>query len=165
MSDSSIESSSKPWDRLLSKWTALLAVLLLVGGIAWRFWWPYQRQLWVIQAMRAAGGEFTIGFEPVGPEWLRNLVGDEALQVFGDPTASVTGMPLFGDEGLKHLAHLTNLEYLDLNGTQVSDEGLKHLIGLIRIEWLNLENTQVSDEGVARLRLALPHCEITFNGD
>ena len=49
---------------------------------------------------------------------------------------------------------------LDLSRTQVTDAGLKHLAGLTNLQSLHLHNTQVTDAGVAKLRTALPACDI-----
>jgi hypothetical protein len=191
MTDSRSDPSSKPWDRLLSKWTALLALLLLICGIPLSFWMPYQRQRWALQAIEAAGAKVSVEFGPGGPDWLRNLIGDEAMQVFDEPKRIfiLGAMPRFGDEGLRRLAGLANvntlvltgaqvsddglaylvglteLRYLGLSHTQISDEGLKHLAGLTDLENLYLADTQVSDEGVARLRRALPGCMIYAGAD
>jgi hypothetical protein len=64
------------------------------------------------------------------------------------------------DDDLPKLWSLDKCLYLELNNTQVTDRGLEHLEGLSNLKHLNLQNTQVTDEGVARLRTALPDCEI-----
>jgi hypothetical protein len=56
-----------------------------------------------------------------------------------------------GDEGVKHLADLTELQKLSLEGTHVSDEGLKSLAKLSKLETLNLSDTKVTDEGMKEL--------------
>lgn len=50
-------------------------------------------------------------------------------------------------ELLKHLRGLTKLEYLSLNGPQITDEVLAHLSGLKRLNRLNLGIARVSDAG------------------
>ncbi len=64
------------------------------------------------------------------------------------------------DAGLAHLAGLTQLRDLCLQGTQITDAGLKHLAGLTQLRELHLENTQIMDDGVKKLRQALPKCDI-----
>ncbi len=64
------------------------------------------------------------------------------------------------DDDLPHLWSLDKCLSLELNNTQVTDRGLKYLEGRSNLKYLNLQNTQVTDEGVARLRAALPDCEI-----
>jgi hypothetical protein len=49
---------------------------------------------------------------------------------------------------------------LNLNGTQVTDAGLPHIAPLTQLRELLLVDTKVSDEGVAKLKQALPDCEI-----
>jgi internalin A len=42
------------------------------------------------------------------------------------------------DAGLKELAGLNNLQWLDLTGTRITDAGLKELAGLKNLQWLTL---------------------------
>jgi hypothetical protein len=153
MTDAPSRPAFKPLDLLLSKWTALLAVLLLIGGIALQQWLPNQRLRWAIQALDADGAKVFVDYEEFGPEWLRVLAGHEALQVFAEPefVSIQAATTHFGDEGMMHLTGLKQLVRLDLRNTQVSDEGLKHLVGLTELEDLDLSNTQVSDEGLKHL--------------
>jgi hypothetical protein len=118
-----------------------------------------------------------LDFTRVGDEGLarvRELTQLEMLYLYG---TRVT------DAGLKHVAQLRALRRLDLGGTRVSDEGLVHLRGLSELEELALARARLSDaglahleslrlrrlelvrtavtaEGVARLKEALPWCEI-----
>jgi len=64
---------------------------------------------------------------------------------------------------LKHLKGMSQLETLNLRGTQVSDDGLVHLRGLTTLKSLNLTNTGVTDEGAKKLQQALPNCSIVRN--
>jgi Leucine Rich repeat len=59
------------------------------------------------------------------------------------------------DAGLLHIAVLTNLEALDLDGTQVTDGGLARLQGLKQLVGLHCGTPTVGDEGLASLQ-ALP---------
>jgi len=152
--DSLSAPSFKPLDLIFSKWTALLAVLLLIGGVALSLWLPYQRRGRAIQEIKAAGGVVDDYFAPGGPRWLRHLVGDEAMQGYFDVpklTSIDASLKDYGDEDLKHLAGLTKLRYLDLNNTQVSDDGLQHLARMTKLELLSLNSTQVGDEGLKHL--------------
>jgi CheY-like chemotaxis protein len=56
------------------------------------------------------------------------------------------------DEGLAHVAQLTDLEELHLDHTAVSDAGIRLLVGLHRLRILDLKGTQVTDAGLAHLR-------------
>jgi internalin A len=42
------------------------------------------------------------------------------------------------DAGLKELAALKNLQWLEPGGTKITDAGLKELAGLKNLQWLNL---------------------------
>jgi hypothetical protein len=54
------------------------------------------------------------------------------------------------------LGQLSDLQFLSLDGTQVTDAGLAHLKGLNGLKWLKLTKTSVTDAGVAKLRESLP---------
>jgi hypothetical protein len=49
-----------------------------------------------------------------------------------------------------------------LYGTSISDDGLKHLAGLKNLEWVNVQSTNVTDRGkaVKELQKSLPACQI-----
>ena len=57
-----------------------------------------------------------------------------------------------GDDQMRHLSGLVNLEYLDLSFTALTDRGLAHLAGLTRLKNLNLLQTRFSDAGLENLR-------------
>lgn len=64
------------------------------------------------------------------------------------------------DAGLAHIRELTNLQALDLAGTQVSDDGLAYLRGLKNLQFLYLSGTQVTDDKVRQLQDDLPECQM-----
>lgn len=68
---------------------------------------------------------------------------------------SLAGAPVWD---LSPLARLTKLEYLEIPDTQVTD--LTPLMGLSNLKRLNLRGTPVPPDEVARLRQALPRCQI-----
>jgi hypothetical protein len=55
------------------------------------------------------------------------------------------------------------LSELSLVDCDITDVGLKHLTELKRLKKLSLERTGVTAEGVAKLRLALPKCDVGSN--
>lgn len=64
------------------------------------------------------------------------------------------------DAGLEHIARLKTLRRLDLCRTSVSDAGIMQLKSLGELQQLDVTDTKVSDQGAAKLRRALPACEI-----
>jgi hypothetical protein len=69
------------------------------------------------------------------------------------------------DRALKHLEQLVNLEELDVGGvTQITDEGLSHLCKMTWLKHLNVRAKRVTTDGTARLRQALPECEVIGRG-
>jgi Leucine-rich repeat (LRR) protein len=83
-------------------------------------------------------------------------IGDADLALLGD-LAGTRHLKLkradISDAGLAHLAGLTQLETLVLQGEpRVSDAGLAHLSGLSQLRTLNLGRSEVTDEGLAAIR-------------
>ena len=64
------------------------------------------------------------------------------------------------DVGMKELAGLKGLTYLDLNFTKVTDVSLKEFRQLKSLNKLYVAGTVLSDVGVAELQKALPACKI-----
>lgn len=180
MSDAPSNASSNPWDLLISKWTALFAVLLLIGGTALQLWLPNHRLRSALRALQAAGCNVNPGVMPDGPAWLQDLIGYEAMKALTKPRfVFMYGMPQFGDEGMKCLSDLANLDgqifdecyKLNLDNTQVSDDGLKHLAGMTSLTKLRLSNTQIKGEGLKHLaglmqlpNLTLSHTQVGDEG-
>jgi hypothetical protein len=52
------------------------------------------------------------------------------------------------DEGMKHVAGLTNLRGLSLQSDKIGDRGLVHVEGLRRLESLDVGSSKVTDEGM-----------------
>jgi hypothetical protein len=119
--------------------------------------------------------------EPSGPQWLRNLLGNDLF--FSVELVSLTSMGVtdedlehlrglkqlkclylgdnkITDAGLEHLRGLKQLKWLYLNDTKISDAGLERLIGLGQLQLLVLSNTQVTDSGIDKFQKALPNCTI-----
>ncbi|HKB38835.1 MAG TPA: hypothetical protein VKD72_20495 [Gemmataceae bacterium] len=55
------------------------------------------------------------------------------------------------DKGLAHLANLTGVRELVLDGTHVTDAGLKHLANMKDLQKLILSATRITDEGLKDL--------------
>ena len=56
-----------------------------------------------------------------------------------------------GDDGLKHLLSLTELEELHLDYSEITDAGVALLASLPKLRILDLKGTKISDEGLAHL--------------
>ncbi len=100
--------------------------------------------------VRSVGSGWEIEFQRKG-----RAMGDETLEQVALLGDSVLLLNLRGtrttDEGLKHLAGLSNLERLHLERTGISDGGMAHLVGLTGLEYLNLYGTDITDAGLAHL--------------
>ena len=102
---------------------------------------------------------------PPGPIWLRNHLGEHffasvvEVHFASSPTrdclvhlkglTQLRWLDLQGtrvtDASLEHLKELKQLQVLGLDGANVTDAGLRHLKGLTRLEMLSLNDTQVTD--------------------
>jgi hypothetical protein len=83
---------------------------------------------------------------PVGEEGLKHVSALKELQVLDLSRSRVT------DAGLKRLKGLAGLRELTLAGTPVTDSGLDALAGLTGLEYLDLSDTPVGNKGLARLK-------------
>ena len=89
-----------------------------------------------------------------------HLYGSQALPLTNDALRPVSllaqleflrlGLDCIDDEGLQHLANLTNLQRLWLESARVRGEGLRHLVAMQRLSHLWLHN-QISDVGLSHL--------------
>ncbi|HEX5269508.1 MAG TPA: hypothetical protein VFW33_03425 [Gemmataceae bacterium] len=67
------------------------------------------------------------------------------------------------DKGLEQLKGLANLEYLNLYGDAgVTDAGLVQLEGLKKLKNVYLWQTKVTEAGAAKLKKALPKCDVNL---
>jgi internalin A len=65
------------------------------------------------------------------------------------------------DAGLGTLSNLRGLQVLSLAETAITDKGLRHLESMSQLRFLELDGCpQITDAGVARLKTALPKCQI-----
>ena len=122
-----------------------VALVLVVIAVGLSVWMPYHRRQVAIREIERAGG--TVGYRKSGPDWLRDLVGDEWMEGFGFHrvwAVDIQDQPI-SDDGLKHLNELTNLSCLWLNNAQISDAGLKQLSGLTGLYYLQLEGAHVGN--------------------
>jgi len=88
-----------------------------------------------------------------GLEHLKRLTQLEELTLMG---THIT------DAGLEHLGALKNLQMLNLRGNWIGDAGLQHLESVPSLQRLDLTSTDVTYVGVAKLREALPECDIDW---
>ncbi len=72
-------------------------------------------------------------------------------------------MALFGDAGLAHLAPLAELRRLELHGADVGDASIEVLARMTCLEILSIRKTKITRAGLARLKAALPKCQIIFD--
>jgi Leucine-rich repeat (LRR) protein len=95
-----------------------------------------------------------------------DIRGTDLAHLSGRPELSdlSLGCPSLGDLFAKNLAELKQVKRLSLAGSGLTDAGIKHLAGLPNLEWLNLRRTKASAAAVAELQKALPKCQIDWDG-
>ena len=181
---------NEPFPELLTVWRFIRRyfVRIVIGAVlvamvygALLVWVPYQREQRIIKEIEAYGGG--AHWEYFGPDWIPQSMRDRTT-LFSRVTDVGLGMQ-GNDANLEHLNGLTNLSWLNIQGTQVTDAGLEqlkelsnlkhldlndnihvtdagleHLKGLTNLVYLDLNDTQVTAEGRAMLRKALPDCQI-----
>jgi sugar lactone lactonase YvrE len=117
----------------------------------------------LLTEIKRLGGTATL--EVVAPLWLREITGDESLDVFGRITEIILNersdghkAPVPKKEGdrvtndwLKRLARQDQLRRLEVSGTAVTSDGLVHLKDLKNLEVLNVCLTAVDDRGFEHL--------------
>ena len=93
----------------------------------------------------------------------RTAITDQSLQVVGSlPSLKHLNLSQteLTNDGLKALEGKVELFTLDIHGTQVSDEAVSTLATLRNLHALNVCDCSLSAAGIARLKRALPRCEI-----
>ena len=66
------------------------------------------------------------------------------------------------NEDLRFLKRISNLQKLNLRGTEISDDAIVHLVTAKSLRELDIRGTRISSSGLDRLQVALPDCEILF---
>jgi len=170
--------TSRLWYGRHSLWMLLLVVTLFAVFVGVTVNRARSRKAAIV-AIDEMGGMYGVRVE--GPQWLRNLIGDErylynAIRVsFGplnesyDPSNPFTDSEL--GEIVDHLNAFSGFYHLDLRLTNITDNGLEHLKRLRKLEVLSLDNTAISDEGLAHLhsrsslrQLVLSRTQVTSEG-
>jgi hypothetical protein len=98
--------------------------------------------------------ELKIGGTNITDAGLKYIAALTDLEVLGLTATEIT------DAGLDSLQGLSRLRDLDLSQTAITDAGLMKLAWLRELKSLDVSNTKVSDAGVARLKRAIPTCQI-----
>jgi hypothetical protein len=96
---------------------------------------------------------------PVSDDGLKTLSAAKSLTLLSVSRTKVT------DRGLKHLRALDNLTAIRLSDDSITDEGLQELAVLKKLTIIAAWDTKVTQAGVARLKAALPNCEVHWQLD
>jgi hypothetical protein len=139
-----------------------LAVALPCSWLATEMRWS-REQAATAEWVRGLGGQLLyeyefyvpsgviINAEPLGPVWLRELLGKDFFADVAYVCFSSPYNPRVGDAELERLSSLTQLRELQLWGGPLTPDGLAHLKRLTRLEKLQLNLVGATDAGVAQL--------------
>lgn len=98
---------------------------------------------------------FNADGEPTGIQLFQRGVTDHEMEFFQQfrefESISVGGCSGVTDSGLRSIAHLRKLTFLDLQDTSVTDAGLVHLEGLVNLRYLDLNWLPITDAGIRHL--------------
>jgi len=77
---------------------------------------------------------------------------------------ALTIVPLIhiDDRGMTHLAEMTQLESLGINGLPITDAGVAELHSLKNLRLLRAYATNCTQDGIAKFQAAVPACEIRW---
>jgi|GEM_PF-2812240 len=81
------------------------------------------------------------------------------------PTITTLGIGAtcnINDRGMDHVAEMTQLESLNLNGLTITDAGFRKLHSLRNLKLLSIYVTDVTAKGVAEFQAAVPGCEVRW---
>lgn len=111
-------------------------------------WMPYQREQRIAREIESLGGK--VEFKYCGPNWISQSIRDRTLFFERIWSIDLRGRTLSSNLH-SELGSLTNLEFLNLNYTQVTDAGLERVKGLNKLTSVGLVSTQVTDAGLEHL--------------
>jgi Leucine-rich repeat (LRR) protein len=139
------------WEATFRKWMlyVLLSLLgLFVVGLG--LWIRHQKQRVIIRQIQQRGGWVGVD-EPRGPEWLRNMLDEDAL-AHDDDVLGVTLIERADDDILERLHRLPNLVTVQLLNTAVTDRGVKNIEKISQLRRLTLFRTKISDSQLRHLK-------------
>lgn len=67
------------------------------------------------------------------------------------------------DEAMEQVGKLRRLQYLDVDGTEISNRGLEHLSGLTKLQTLDLQRTRITDPALRSLTKMRDLSELRLN--
>ena len=82
------------------------------------------------------------------------------LQIRFDVDLGLPNSRRINDSDGAFLTTLKTANGIDLSYTAITDEMIGHLSELEDLEWLNIEKTQITHSAIHELQLALPNCEV-----
>ncbi len=74
---------------------------------------------------------------------------------------TLRGLARINDDVARRMANLSGLKRLELTVGALGDREMSYIATIKTLEFLDLSGTPISDDGLARLKAALPNCQIT----
>ena len=88
-----------------------------------------------------------------------NVVLEYVKQVPSITTLGISPRCNIDDRGVAHVAEMTQLESLNLNGLHITDAGLRKLHSLRKLKLLSAYVTDCTQAGIDEFQEAVPGCE------
>jgi hypothetical protein len=161
LTSSSFISKQRWWQFSLRKLLGAITVACCVFA-----WFAYERR--EAAAARAAFAPLVKAVAHYGHldeasfDWRRYLFGENPQRTVD--VICLEGMS-FEDHDLKPLEEFQVLRCLRLTHTNISDASVLHLEKLKGVKSLNIRCTHITPSGAARLKLALPQCQVSTSFD
>lgn len=94
--------------------------------------------------------------------YYNNVVLEYVKQVPSITSLGISPVCRIDDRGMTHVAEMTQLDSLSLNGLPITDAGLQKLHSLQNLKLFSAYVTDCSEEGIDEFRKAVPGCEVRW---
>jgi hypothetical protein len=148
-------------------WILVAALVLGVVAAGLHLGRPAYRQWSAIRAIGQSG--FPVDVERVGPEWLREFVGETQMNAFDEipsihfqPDLTRHTAPYFkwfgpvtppaDDSVVANVRKIPNLKQIDMACSNVTDACMENVCSLQYLEYLDMRGTDISDASVPLLK-------------
>lgn len=139
------------WLQVSLRTVLMLVTLLCVALSLWVV--PLERRRRAVEAIEALGGTVILNSETRNDSSADAFLQRWLPQLYVDEVEYVLlDGPEITDAGLADLQGLTGLLGLSLDNTRVTDAGLLRLQGLTNLQAIILDNTQITDAGLVHLK-------------
>jgi hypothetical protein len=123
------DSQAPPQPAIRPGWWIFSGLVLGVALLSLRIGLPWWRRAAFLDEIVHFEGRFET--HPVGPDWLRNLVGEHAMRGFDEVVSIDVDGTQIDDSQFSKVNSFPEFESLDIAYTEVGDAGLSYLDGML----------------------------------